>query len=106
VALVDRWTSIPILKVRCSLTQRTVFQVGMQGLPGLPLRQRDRADSRLDEEQEVRVVQLSNESPYFGYQISMNLGVRVFRRRFDDFTREVDNQDITAAFMRVFLGFD
>jgi len=48
---------------------------------------------------------LSNESPYFGYQISMNLGVRVFRRRFDDSTREVDNQAITAAFMRVFLGF-
>ena len=106
VPLVDSWTSIPILKVRYQVTPRTVFQVGFQGLPGLPLREKDRADRRHSEEQEVRVVQLSNRSPYFGYQISMNLGVRVSRRQFDDPTRGVDDVDISAAFMRVFMGYE
>ena len=80
--------------------------MGFQGLPGLPLREKDRADRRHSEEQEVRVVQLSNQSPYFGYQISMNLGVRVSRRQFDDPTRAVDDVDVTAAFMRVFMGYE
>lgn len=106
LALADAWTTIPIVKLRCDVTPRTVFQVGVQGLPGLPLHKGDRADRRLDEEQEVRVVQMSNLSPYFGYQVSTNLGVRVTSRRFDDPTRAVDAQDITAAFLRVLLGFE
>ncbi len=106
VPLVDLWTSIPFFKVRYDITARTSFQLGFQGLPGLPLKERDLADRRNDMEEEVRVIQLSNHSPYFGYQISMNLGMRVFRRRFDDPDRSADEEDVTSAFMRVFLGWD
>ncbi len=106
VPLVDLWTSIPFFKVRYDITARTSFQLGFQGLPGLPLKERDLADRRNDMEEEVRAVQLSNRSPYFGYQISMNLGMRVFRRRFDDPDRSADEEDVTSAFMRVFLGWD
>ena len=108
VPLADLWISIPFFKARYDITKRTSLQIGFQGLPGLPLKERgvDREGRNANMDEEVRVIQLSNHSPYFGYQISMNLGMMVTRRHFEDPTRADDEQDVTAAFMRVFLGWD
>jgi hypothetical protein len=77
----------------------------MQGLPGLPLRVKDGADGFNSRKEEVRAIQLTNRSPYFGYDISINLGIRVTRRTFDNVAREIENVRETAAFMRVLMGF-
>ncbi len=106
VHLEDQWTFIPILKVLYRLTPRTQLWVGAQGLPGLPLRVKDRAQGRESSEEEVRMVQVNNRSPYFGYEISTNLGVRTSKRRFDDPFRRGDDFDVTTAFFRIFLGWE
>ena len=105
LALVDQWTFLPILKVQRKLTPRTELWIGMQGLPGLPLRVKDGADGFNSRKEEVRAIQLTNRSPYFGYDISMNLGIRVTRRTFDNVAREIENVRETAAFLRVLMGF-
>ena len=106
VFLADQWTLIPIVKLQYKLTPRTQIWVGLQGLPGLPLRVKDQATGRESSKEQVRVVQLTNHSPYFGYEISMNLGLRLNRRRYDDPFRKEDEFDVTTAFFRVFLGWE
>ena len=106
VDLADEWTLVPILKTSYHITPRTHLWLGTQGLPGLPLRKKDLADGRDSYEEVVRVVQLTNWSPYFGYRIATNLGVKWSRRLYDDPARERDDLDITSAFLRVVLGFD
>ena len=106
VDLANEWTFIPILKTSYHITPRTHLWLGTQGLPGLPLRKEDLADGRDSYEEVVRVVQLTNWSPYFGYDIATNLGVKWSRRQYGDPARERDDLDITSAFMRVILGFE
>ncbi len=106
VDLADEWTLIPILKASCHITPRTYLWLGTQGLPGLPLRKEDLADGRDSYEEVVRVVQLTNRSPYFGYNIATNLGVKWTRRQYGDPARQREDLDIASAFLRVILGFD
>ncbi len=106
VDLADEWTLIPILKASCHITPRTYLWLGTQGLPGLPLRKEDLADGRDSYEEVVRVVQLTNRSPYFGYNIATNLGVKWTRRQYGDSARQREDLDIASAFLRVILGFD
>ena len=106
VDLANEWTFIPILKTSYHITPRTHLWLGTQGLPGLPLRKEDLADGRDSYEEVVRVVQLTNRSPYFGYNIATNLGVKWNRRHFGDPARQRNDLDITSAFLRVILGYD
>lgn len=106
VNLEDEWTLVPILKARYRLTPRTEFSCGIQGLPFFPLIKKDRTDNRNSFEEQVRVLQLTNHSRYFGYGLSTNVGLRITRRSFDDVTRTADDLDVTSLFMRVFLGFE
>lgn len=105
VDLQNEWTLLPILKVGYALTPHTQLRLGTQGLPGLPLRRKDRDDGRDSLREEVRIAELSNRSSYFGYEISTNLGLRMTRRRYDDLSRANDEIDVTAIFLRIFLGY-
>ncbi|MEW6750444.1 MAG: hypothetical protein AB1505_05635 [Candidatus Latescibacterota bacterium] len=105
VDLKNEWTLLPIIKAQCRLTPRTRLSLGTQGVPGFPLMRRDRDDGRDTLEEEVRIVEVSNRSSYYGYEISTNLGVRTTRRQYRDTSRSDDEIDVTAAFMRVFLGY-
>ncbi|MFH1568137.1 MAG: hypothetical protein ABIL09_09075 [Gemmatimonadota bacterium] len=106
VDLQNEWTLLPIIKARCRLTPRTRLSLGTQGLPGLPLRRRDRDDGRDSLEEEVRLVELTNRSTYYGYEISTSLGLRTTRRTYDLVSRRDDGIDVTSVFMRVFLGYE
>ena len=106
VDLVNEWTLMPMFKVRYRLTDRTQIRFGTEGLPGLPLRVQDRADGRNSLEEETRVLQLTNRSPYYGYEIATTMGVRTRSRRYDDPLRAAENVDTTTIFMKLILGFD
>jgi hypothetical protein len=106
IDLQNEWTLLPIVKARYRLTPHTQLRLGTQGLPGLPLRRKDRDDGRDSLEEEVRIVELSNRSTYFGYNISTNLGMKTTRRDYDDISRRDDDIDVTSVFMRVFLGYE
>ena len=106
VDLANEWTLIPILKTSYHITPRTHLWLGTQGLPGLPLRKEDLADGRDSYEEVVRVVQLTNRSPYFGYNIATNLGIKWTRREYGDPARQREDLHITSAFLRVILGYD
>lgn len=104
--LINELTTFPILKVQYRLTNRTQIWFGMEGMPGLPVRIEDRADGFNSVEEKSRVLQLTNRSPYFGYEIAMNLGARTRSREFGDALRVSENWEATTIFMNVILGFD
>ena len=54
----------------------------------------------------MRAVQLTNWSPYFGYEIATNLGIKWSRRQYGDPSRKREDLDIASAFLRVILGFE
>lgn len=106
VELVNESVSLPVLKVQYRMTQRTHIWFGMEGLPGLPVHVEDRADGFNSVEEKSRVLQLTNRSPYFGYEVAMNVGARKQSRQFGDPLRVADNWEATTVFMNVILGFD
>ena len=105
VDLQSEWTLFPILKAHCRLTPRTELRMGTQGLPGLPLRRKDLADGWNSMKESVRIIELSNRSSYFGYEISTNIGLKKTLRYYDLRSRSKDDLDITGGYMRVFLGY-
>jgi len=106
IDLQNEWTLLPIIKAQCRLTPHTRLSLGTQGLPGFPLRRRDRDDGRDSLEENVRIVALSNRSSYYGYEISTNLGLRSTRRQFDQIARSDEEIDVTSVFVRVYLGYE
>ena len=106
VDLVNEWTLLPIVKVRYRLTANTRLWFGLEGVPGLPVRVVDRADGFNSVDERSRVLQLTNLSPYFGYEVAMNLGVRRRSREFRDPLRAAEDWEATTLFMNVVLGFD
>ena len=106
VDLAHEWTLMPVFKVQYRLSDRTHVWFGMEGLPGLPVRLDDRADGFNSLDEESRVLQLTNRSPYFGYEVAMNLGARTRSRRFSDPLRAAESWDTITLFFNVILGFD
>jgi len=106
MALIDEWTVIPIVKVRYDLTPQTELWVGTQGLPGLPMRRRDRTDGFNSREEQVRAVQLTNRSGYLGYDIATTLGWKMTAKDYDDPSRVLDDLHMTSLFLRVLLGYE
>ena len=103
--LQDQSTFVPIVKGRYVLTPRTDLWLGVQGLPGLPLVVRDRADGFHSREERVWVAQLTNKSPYLGYDTAITLGVKSVDRDYQDPTRELEDMQVLSIFLRVLLGY-
>ena len=105
IALSDERTFVPIVKGRYAITPRTELWLGMQGLPGVPMRVEDRADGFNSREEKVWVAQVTNRSPYLGYDIAMNLGFMLTNRDYDLASREIDDVNVASVYMRVVLGY-
>ncbi len=99
---------IPLAQLKYRLTTKTHFQLGLQGIGMLlPYRVTDLADGSLDFDQRDVVLMMTNNSKYFGYIISTNLGVRQRVKEFaEPEVGEIENEDFVAAFINVILGFE
>ena len=99
---------IPMMKLEYSLTSRTRFQLGAQGITSkLPYRVTDLARPEEDFEQRDTVLMMTNLSRYFGYIISTNAGVRHRIKKFEDPTEDViRGERFTAVFVNAILGFE
>ena len=99
---------IPLTKLEYRLTSRTRFQLGVQGLGSLlPYSVNDLADAHRDFEQSDIVFMVTNDSKYFGYLISTNMGLRRRVKEFDDLdVADEANVEFIAAYINVILGFE
>lgn len=99
--------SIPLVKLEYRLTDRTRFQLGLQGLGGwAPYSVSDLVNPEVDFEQNDTVLMATNNSDYFGYIVTTNFGISKRTKSFDDPARAAfGDEDFVSAFIRVFLGF-
>ena len=68
---------------------------------------KDLADVRRDFEQSDIVFMVTNDSKYFGYLISTNMGLRRRVKEFDDLDVAGEaNVEFIAAYINVILGFE
>jgi hypothetical protein len=99
---------IPMAKLRYSLTERTRFHIGLQGLGLLvPYSVTDSAHPVNSFEQFDLVAMFSNDSKYFGYVVSTNAGISRRTKNYE--TEEVSligDEDFVAAFVNVIVGFE
>jgi len=105
-SLRNEWRAVPILRADYELAPHTALSLGVQGLPLLPARIRDRAEPRHSLRERVWVLQLKNTSNYLGYDVAMLLGVRSSRRDYDDPARELDDRDVLSIFLRTVVGWE
>ena len=105
MALADERTFVPIVKARYTVTPRTELWLGMQGFPGVPMQVDDRADGFNSRDEKVWVAQVTNRSPYLGYDVAMNLGFMLTNRDYDLASREIDDMNVASVYMRAILGY-
>jgi hypothetical protein len=106
-ATVHQRDSIPIAKLEYRLTERTRFQLGVQGLGGwAPYSVTDLVNPEVNFEQNDAVLMATNNSEYFGYVVTTNVGLSKRTKSFDDdVMAEIGDEDFVSAFIKVFIGF-
>ncbi len=99
--------SIPLSKLEYRITERTRFQLGMQGFGSwLPYRVSDLVNPEIDFEQNDTVLMLTNNSNYFGYILTTTMGMSKRRKEFSNpQTAVFGDEDFVSAFVKVFVGF-
>jgi hypothetical protein len=103
--------TIPIFRVGYKLTDRTVFNFGLQGLTiiGLPdalaYRIRNLKDGTGSENRGTIAFSLTNQSSYKGYSIVVDFGYKFTKRKFVKPGEEKFSRDESAIFFTVIAGF-
>jgi hypothetical protein len=103
--------TIPIFRVGYKLTDRTIFNFGLQGLTiiGLPdalaYRIRNLKDGTGSENRGTIAFSLTNQSSYKGYSIVVDFGYKFTKRKFVKPGEEKFSRDESAIFFTVIAGF-
>jgi hypothetical protein len=99
--------SIPLTKLEYRITERTRFQLGLQGFGSLfPYRVSDLVNPKINFEQNDTVLMLTNNSNYFGYILTTTMGMSKRRKEFSDPVIAIfGDEDFVSAFVKVFVGF-
>jgi hypothetical protein len=97
--------SIPIIKVGYRLTDKLLFQLGLQGLTSvLPYTVTDLVRPETDFEQWDSMLMMTNTSRYSGYIVSIRAGVTKRVKEFDR-PASTGNEDYVAVFINATTGF-
>ena len=83
---------MPFFRATYWITPQTALRFGLQGIPGLPYRVRDRANPREHFDQRNAVLMLTIRSEYFGYRVYSSTGLSYEKRSYlDRFRAEEDD---------------
>ena len=104
--LIEQESWIPFFQASYRITPQTALRFGLQGIPGLPYRVRDRANPRENFDQRNAVLMWTILSEYFGYQVYSSTGLSYEKRMYLDSFRREDNVRYYSAFVRVIIGFE
>lgn len=94
----------PMFRVGYAFTPNVGVQVGVSGIPGLPLRYKDRVDPTQSYRQQNAVAMISAFTDnYLGYNVALSMGIQ---RQFTDFDRggKERDYDTFGFFVESFLG--
>ena len=87
------------------VSDKTDIMLGLQGIPNLDLDFRDFVQNENDFKQKSYMLQLQNQSGYFGYKIWASTGVKYDERKYSEKYREFENYKSSSTFVKVYLGW-
>ena len=98
-------TRIPLIMFTYKVSDRTDIMLGLQGIPGFDLDFKDYVQSENDFNQKTYMLQLQNQSGYFGYKIWASTGIKYDERKYSEKYREFENYKSSSTFVKVYLGW-
>ncbi len=96
----------PILKAEYALTPNTTLKAGAQGFPFMKSWYHDVLNRNMSYTTEDYVVMLTNMSIYKGYNFSLNTGWHLRIKRFEDRSRESEDEDYSLIFVQLTMGLE
>jgi hypothetical protein len=96
---------IPLVMMKYTISPRTDFMLGLQGVPGFEFTFKDHVQSANDYEQKTYTLQLENRSTYFGYQIWAATGLKYDEKWYVESYRGFENYKSSTIFVKIFLGY-
>ena len=97
-------TRIPLVMFRYELTPMTKVSFGLQGLPKFEFDHKDFVQSENDFKMKTYMMEISNRTTYFGYDIWAATGVKVNDVDYQGI-REFESLKSSTVFVNVFLGW-
>ena len=98
--------SYPMVLSEYELTEWTSLKGGIQGFPGLPSLYRNLEDKDQDFDSKNYLFMLSNRFEHAGYDLALNAGYEITRRRMRDRRREFEDVDYELFFIRMVVGLE
>ncbi|MFC1509400.1 hypothetical protein ACFL60_06925, partial [Candidatus Omnitrophota bacterium] len=97
-------TRIPLVMFKYELTPMTKISFGLQGLPNFEFDHKDFVQNENDFNMKTYMVEISNRTTYFGYDIWAATGLKINDIEFKGI-REFESQKSSNIFVNVFLGW-
>ena len=97
-------TRIPLIMFKYELTQRTGISLGLQGLPNFEFDHKDFVQGENDYKMKTYMLEISNRTTYFGYDIWAATGVKFDKINYVGL-RQFESYKSSTVFVNVFLGW-
>jgi hypothetical protein len=97
--------TIPLVMFKYHISPITNIQLGFQGVPGFEYSDRDYVSSSNDYKRRTYLLQIENQSVYFGYDIWTGLGFKMDWVKFDTGSRSFEDYKTSSTFINVGLGW-
>ncbi len=96
---------IPIIMLKYVVSPNTSFMLGFQGIPGFEYKYNDYVQSENDNKRKVYILQIENNTTYFGYNIWASTGVRFDEIEYAGKYRQFEEYKTSTFFVRIVLGW-
>ena len=97
-------TRIPLVMIKYMLSSRTGISLGLQGIPKFEFKYKDFVQSENSFKMKTYMLEISNRTTYFGYDIWASTGVKFNELEYKGL-REFESFKSSTVFVKVFLGW-
>jgi len=96
---------IPMIYFKYQISPRTNITLGLQGFKGFELLHRDYVQSHNDYRQINYILEVSNRTSYFGFDVWGGFGVKLKKLMFEEEYRNFEEYKTSSLFVQIWLGY-
>lgn len=98
------FVSIPVIYFKYIISPKSNIILGFQGLPGMEYRYMDYINNRESFKQKDYVIQIENQSVYFGFNVIGMWGFKLEDFKYDYSGRIPENYKTSSFFVKIYVG--
>lgn len=96
---------IPYITLKYVVSPRTDIMLGLQGIPGFQYSYSNYVQSQNDFGRRTYVLQIQNQTDYFGYNVWAAVGVDFDQLDYREKYRKLEEYKSSGTFVKVYLGW-